>query len=111
MSKKIDEIHSMVKHLVKGKKYDSYGSPINKQKRYVSQPQPTRAINKDISAEISNILQQLEAKEPRIKSTLDQIELDLKESNQKDHKSMEKSVMQKIDNILLYIEEKGKKGL
>ena len=104
----------MVKHLVKGKKYDSYGSPINKQKRYVSQPQTSSSIstsNKDISAEISNILHQLEAKEPRIKSTLDQIELDLKEPNNKDHESMEKSVMRKIDNILLYIEEKGKKGL
>ena len=101
----------MVKHLVKVQKYDSYGSQINKQKRYVSQPQPSRAINKDISAEISNILHQLEAKEPRIKSTLDQIELDLNEPNNKDHESIEKSVMRKIDNILLYIEDKGKKGL
>ena len=114
MSKKIDEIHSMIKHLVKGKKYDSYGSPINKQKRYVSQPHPsgsTNSSNKNISADIRHILYQLKAREPRIKSTVEQLEDDLTKSSLQNHEVTENSVLKKIDNILLFIDEKRKKDI
>ena len=108
MSKKIDEIHSMVKHLVKGKKFDSYGFPIKKQKRYVSQPK-TSDSTKNILADIRNIFYQLKAKEPRIKSTVEQIEDDLTKSSLQNHEYTENSVLKKIDKILLFIEEKRKK--
>ena len=113
--KKIDEIHAMVKQLVENKKYDSYGSPINKhKKRFVTTQLNSKlkyqnvdkSLNKNIPAEIDNILQQLQVHEPSITSTIEQIVVDLSQSYLEPTKATEESVVQKIDNILSFLENK-----
>jgi len=104
---KIDEIHAMVKKLVEDRKYDSYGEPINKQKRFVTQPQH-KSVQRNISADIMNILQQMKLQEPRIKSTLQQIEFDVSQKH-KSTAAAEESVVEKIDSILTFLDSKARK--
>ena len=104
----------MVKQLVKGKRYDSYGSQINKQKRFVSQqeaplltpPDTPSLVQRYIPADITNMLHQLQVQEPRIKATLHQIEVELGQPHLRTAEATEKSILRKIDNILIFLHNK-----
>ena len=121
----------MVQYLVEGNKYDSYGSPINKKEKNVqsdfvltrsAQTRPERSCIRhhlqtssnvprtamsytrkyeESNKKISNPL--ITEDEPRIKSTLEQIDIkhELQTSNVD-----EKSVISKIEDILALLVEK-----